>query len=492
MTGSPAPRTRRWRLLPRSLTSRLVSGVVVLVVVLVISIGAATYLALKSFLYHRLDQQVQSVSSPESINALLHVRFTPGLQVPQRVYVAVLDKSGDPAPSFQLPPMPELSEMQLDAGARIALVNGTKSPVSLTTSDGTHLRVVAVTGLGLRSTDADTGVTTTLPVTALVGLSTSDVDRTLRRLVALETLIGAAAIVLAFVATTYGVRRSLRNLHRVTDTATEVAGELSPEGTGLDRRVPVAEEGTEVGALAQSMNTLLAAVETQFAARLESEQRMRQFLADASHELRTPLTSIRGYAELARMRGDDAAGDLSRIEAEGTRMSRLVDDLLTLTRSDQAQAVPVLQLVDVLDVLADVVDGARAAFPQRQIDLDAAAGLNVVGDPDQLVRVVRNLVSNAAVHTDPSGPITVQAGRDGPDVVIRVTDQGPGLPPEDAAHVFERFWRADRARTRTRGGSGLGMAIVASLVRANGGTVQFVSSLEAGSTVTVRLPAAAV
>jgi two-component system OmpR family sensor kinase len=371
-------------------------------------------------------------------------------------------------------------------------VNGTKSPVSLTTSDGTHLRVVAVTGLGLRSTDADTGVTTTLPVTALVGLSTSDVDRTLRRLVALETLIGAAAIVLAFVATTYGVRRSLRNLHRVTDTATEVAGELSPEGTGLDRRVPVAEEGTEVGALAQSMNTLLAAVETQFAARLESEQRMRQFLADASHELRTPLTSIRGYAELARMRGDDAADDLSRIEAEGTRMSRLVDDLLTLTRSDQAQAVPVLQLVDVLDVLADVVDGARAAFPQRQIDLDAAAGLNVVGDPDQLVRVVRNLVSNAAVHTDPSGPITVQAGRDGPDVVIRVTDQGPGLPPEDAAHVFERFWRADRARTRTRGGSGLGMAIVASLVRANGGTVQFVSSLEAGSTVTVRLPAAAV
>jgi two-component system OmpR family sensor kinase len=141
-------------------------------------------------------------------------------------------------------------------------------------------------------------------------------------------------------------------------------------------------------------------------------------------------------------------------------------------------------------VLADVVDGARAAFPQRRIDLTAAPGLNVVGDPDQLVRVVRNLVTNAAVHTDPGGPIGVSAERDGANVIIRVADGGPGLPPDEAAHVFERFWRADRARTRARGGSGLGLSIVASLVRANGGTVRFDSSVESGSTVTVRLPAA--
>ena len=139
-------------------------------------------------------------------------------------------------------------------------------------------------------------------------------------------------------ATLFGVRLSLSGLRAVTTTAQDVASELSPEGAGLDRRVTDADDTTEVGQLATSFNTMLAAVETQFAARLESERRMRQFLADASHELRTPLTSIRGYAELARMQravGDAADGDnIDRIESEGTRMSRLVEDLLTLARGD--------------------------------------------------------------------------------------------------------------------------------------------------------------
>ena len=153
------------------------------------------------------------------------------------------------------------------------------------------------------------------------------------------------------------MRRSLRNLYTVTGTAQEVAAELSPEGAGLDRRVPVVEEGTEVGQLAESVNTLLAAVETQFAARLESERLLRQFLADASHELRTPLTSIRGYAELARMQRAAGAepgtsGDnLDRIESEGTRMSRLVDDLLLLARGD--------------------ADGAEHALEQQVVDARA-------------------------------------------------------------------------------------------------------------------------
>jgi two-component system OmpR family sensor kinase len=285
-------------------------------------------------------------------------------------------------------------------------------------------------------------------------------------------------------------------LYAVTGTAREVAAELSPQGAGLERRVPVVEEGTEVGQLAESMNTLLSAVETQFAARLESEQRMRQFLADASHELRTPLTSIRGYAELARLQGARGGGSdpdpdrdaLNRIEAEGTRMSRLVEDLLTLARTDQSDAAPQPQLLDVAELIDDVVTSTRAAFPGRQVTTDADPGLAVVGDLDQLVRVVRNLVTNAAVHTDPSGPITVRARRDGTDVLIEVIDAGPGLPPEQAAHVFERFWRADKARTRARGGSGLGLAIVASLVEANGGSVRFDSSVAGGTTVTVRLP----
>jgi two-component system OmpR family sensor kinase len=253
----------------------------------------------------------------------------------------------------------------------------------------------------------------------------------------------------------------------------------------------VVEAGTEVGQLAESMNTLLSAVETQFAARLASEQRMRQFLADASHELRTPLTSIRGYAELARMQREqgyaEPADNLARIESEGTRMSRLVDDLLTLARSDQG-STPHREAVDVADILDEAVSGARAAYPQRRIDVSAPAGVVIFGDRDQLLRVVRNLVTNAAVHTRPDGPISVTARRDGGDIELRIVDAGPGLPPDEAAHVFQRFWRADKARSRVRGGSGLGLAIVASVVSAHGGTVRFESTVEGGSTVTVRLP----
>jgi two-component system OmpR family sensor kinase len=327
----------------------------------------------------------------------------------------------------------------------------------------------------------------------VTGLSTDEVQRTMHRLVALELIIGATAVLIALLATSYGVRFTLRRLYRVTDTAREVAAELSPEGRGLDRRVPGADPETEVGQLAQSMNTLLSAVETQFAARLESERRMRQFLADASHELRTPLTSIRGYAELARMQraaGEEDEDNLSRIEAEGTRMSRLVEDLLVLARGDQG-AAPERELVDLGDVVEDVVTGSRAAFPARRIDLEIEPGLQVVGDHDALVRAVRNLVTNAAVHTRPEGPIAVRAFPVDGWLRIQVLDSGPGLPQEQAEHVFERFWRADRARSRARGGSGLGLAIVASIVQAHGGTVRFDSSVEHGSTVTIDLPAAA-
>jgi len=312
-------------------------------------------------------------------------------------------------------------------------------------------------------------------------------------------IIGAAAVVVALAATSWGVQRSLRNHYTVSGTAQEVAAELSPDGAGLDRRVPVVEAGTEVGLLAESMNTLLAAVETQFKARLENEQRMRQFLADASHELRTPLTSIRGYAELARMKraasGNEpapAADDLDRIESEGTRMSRLVDDLLLLARGDAdgTAHLPERVPVDLADVLDDAVSGSRAAFPDRPIDVDIADLPAVLGDRDQLLRVVRNLITNAAVHTAPGRPILVRGFAEAYGVTVTVADGGPGLPPEQAAHVFERFWRADKARTRARGGTGLGLSIVSAVVSAHGGSVRFDSEVERGSTVTVWLPAA--
>ena len=287
-----------------------------------------------------------------------------------------------------------------------------------------------------------------------------------------------------------GVRLGLRPLDRVTRTARTVAAELGPDGSGLDRRVPEADPNTEVGQLAEAVNTMLDAVEREYAARYESEQRMRRFLADASHELRTPLTSLRGYAELVRLRGglDEQAGDsLRRIESEGTRMSRLVDDLLTLARSDRGVA-PERLPVDLAEVLDDAVAGLRAAHPGRDVRIRSAVPLPVLGDRDQLAQVVGNVLTNAAVHATGGGPIEVGADRLDGEVVVRVADGGPGLPPVQAAQVFDRFWRADSARTRVRGGSGLGLSIVHALVTDHGGRVSFDSAVAGGTTVTVRLP----
>jgi Signal transduction histidine kinase len=491
-----APEARPRRLWLRSLTSRLVAGVVALVIVLVAAIGACTYVALRSFLDNRFDQQLTSTASQNVTyfdRCLQHPTPGPagsllcyvGPQT-QREWVAAIDPGAaavDPANAvyyFNSNFGDNLQALQLSNGQIKDLIANPNRQFD------TQVGGVDLTAAAQQSRDG---------LIVVTGLSRHEVSRTLGRLIALELIVGAAAVVVAVAATSWGVRRSLRNLYRVTGTAQEVAAELSPEGAGLDRRVPVTEPGTEVGQLAESMNTLLAAVETQFAARLENEHRMRQFLADASHELRTPLTSIRGFAELARMQraaGADTQHDnLDRIESEGTRMSRLVDDLLTLARGDTdpaAHAQP--ELIDVAELLDDAVAGSRAAHPGRPIDLEIAPLPAVLGDRDQLLRVVRNLITNAAVHTEPGRPILVRGCTEANGAVVTVADGGPGLPPEQAAHVFERFWRADKARSRARGGTGLGLSIVATIVRSHGGTVRFDSAVESGSTVTLWLPGA--
>jgi two-component system OmpR family sensor kinase len=482
-----APRRRRWRFLPRSLASRLVLFVVSLVVVVVAATGAATYLALQSFLYNRLDQQLATLATGNqgSIRDCLEASAGrcnipsssgAGIHSPQRQWLAVYDVTGKPVATVD--PGPDLSPLLLPQSDVNALISDPGQTHTYTTVDGSTVRVAA------RAVGGNIVAT---------GLSTNDVTHTLNRLIWLEVAIGAFAVAVALGLTTWGVHLSLRPLNRVTRTAQEVTAELSPEGAGLDRRVPEGDPQTEVGQLADSFNSLMGTVETQFAARVESEERMRQFLADASHELRTPLTSIRGYAELSRMRrasGEaEHADTMARIESEGTRMSRLVDDLLMLARGDQGHE-PQRELVDVDELVDDAVVGARAAYPQRRIDVTLAPSMQVIGDPDQLLRALRNLITNAAVHTDPNGPIRVTAYPEGSDVIVRVVDSGPGLPPEQAQHVFERFWRADTARSRARGGSGLGLAIVASIVNAHDGTVDFESTVAGGSTVTLRLPSA--
>ncbi|UQX87161.1 HAMP domain-containing histidine kinase [Jatrophihabitans telluris] len=487
---TPAQRIPWWRhLVPRTIAGRLLAFVVTLVILVVTSIGAATYLALRPVLYDKLDQQLSTAANAEALKQILNSGNSSVVGGAQDIWISFIFDNGTTA--ITLSSHAGIHTLRLSPDAEQRLTSDPTKPHTVSTTDGVELRALAVP-LDYVNLSQPGGY-------GLVGISTQYVRDTLGRLLALEVAIGAAAVAIAAGATAWGVRVGLRPLYRVTRTAQEVTAELGPDGEGLDRRVDVADPTTEVGQVASSVNTLLEAVQTEFAARVSSEDRMRQFLADASHELRTPLTSIRGYAELSRLQGrhfNDPDDPMLRIEVEGTRMSRLVEDLLVLARGDDRSAEVLREAVEVDMLLADAVSSVRSAHPERAFELAESGGAVVLGDRDQLVRLLVNLLNNAAVHTSPDGPIRLEGVRGstaaGPAVALRVIDRGPGLPPEEAEHVFERFWRADKARSRARGGSGLGMAIVAQIAEAHAGTVDFTSSVERGTVVTVLLPLAGV
>ena len=299
----------------------------------------------------------------------------------------------------------------------------------------------------------------------------------------------------------------------------------------LTQRVPDPEShpddppATELGRLSRALNAMLAQIESAFIARahseaeakhaaeaaqisesraVRSEAKMRQFVADASHELRTPLTTIRGFAELYRQGAvkdpDDVAKLVRRIEDEAARMGLLVEDLLLLARLDQQRPLA-RQPIDLLSLAADAVHDARLLAPARTIDLSVQPGAAflVIGDEPRLRQVIGNLMSNALTHTPDGTPIEVSIGSgtldprlpdSPPAVTLDVTDHGPGMTPEQANRVFERFYRTDQARTRATGGSGLGLAIVNALVSAHGGVASVRTAPGKGATFRIALPLA--
>ena len=236
---------------------------------------------------------------------------------------------------------------------------------------------------------------------------------------------------------------------------------------------------------------MMTKIEDAFDQRTASEARLRQFIADASHELRTPVTTIRGYAELYRSGGlhdpEELAQAMRRTEQESVRMGSLVEDLLLLARLDQGRALE-SGTVDLGVLAVDAVSDARAVDPDRPVTASVAEGVAVEGDEGRLRQVVANLVGNALVHTPPGTPVQVRATRTGSDAVLEVHDEGPGMPEPVAARAFERFFRADPARSRHAGGSGLGLSIVKAIVQAHGGTVAIESRAGVGTTVRVTLP----
>ncbi|PZF92559.1 sensor histidine kinase [Micromonospora deserti] len=360
---------------------------------------------------------------------------------------------------------------------------------------------------------------------AAIGQHLTDVDRAVKRLVWIDVLVGGAVMILLASIGAAIVRTSLRPLVEIERTAAAIAG------GDLTRRVPDPEEGqecptSELGRLSRALNAMLTQIEAAFTARAasetaaraaeasardaavaaqvseararRSEERMRQFVADASHELRTPLTTIRGFAELYRQGAarspQQTAGLLRRIEDEAARMGLLVEDLLLLARLDRERPLS-LAPVELPVLAGDAVQAARVVAPDRRIELEIEPGsgpLVVYGDDARLRQVIGNLMTNALTHTPPDASVTLRLRTEpGNLAVVEVADTGPGLSPEQAERVFERFYRADAARTRRAGGNtgtGLGLAIVAALVGAHHGTVEVAETPGGGATFRVRLP----
>ncbi|MEJ7901828.1 MAG: HAMP domain-containing sensor histidine kinase [Thermomicrobiales bacterium] len=318
-----------------------------------------------------------------------------------------------------------------------------------------------------------------------VGVPLTDVDDAVSNLLRVLLVASAVALMVAIGICWWVIRHGLRPVDHMVATAAAIA-----DGN-LGARIERPDPATELGRLGSALNEMMGKIQVADDARTAGEVRLRRFVADAAHELRTPLTSLRGYAELYRQGAlaDDASvtNAMGRIESEGARMARLVDDLLLLARLDQDRGLERLP-VDLGALVRDGVEDFRVVTPERPVTLAVEPGATVPGDVMRLRQIVDNLLANVRTHTPAGTEVRVTVVRDDREAVLTVADSGPGIAADDQERIFERFWRADPARTRSRGGTGLGLAIVASLVEAHGGSISIESEVGQGAAFIVRMP----
>jgi len=493
---------------PLTLRNRLILSIVALVVLLTIVIGAVSVVALRSSLVDQLDDELRQATnralsgpatggsdsgrpsvSPDEAD-LLGPRQAPGtftaLVVGQRVTAAYsIDSFGD------------VDDPVTSANASAVLsVVGTTDPTTVDLGGSLGSYRVEAEPVQLIPTS---GVSSTATYGYIVvGLPMDSVSTTVTRMVAVIVAITVVGLAIA-IAIAYGVVRSaLRPLERMSDTALRVAELPLDRGeVALAERVDDADADTrtEVGRVGASLNRMLGHVAGALEARQQSENKVRQFVADASHELRTPLASVRGYAELTRRMNaglpDDVVYAMGRIESESLRMTSLVEDLLLLARLDEGRDL-VTGDVDLTRVVLDAVNDAHVAGPTHDVDVYVPdEPVTVSGDAMRLHQIVANLLTNARTHTPDGTHVHVSLTVDDASgqAVVSVADDGPGIDEAVLPVLFERFARADSSRSRKAGSTGLGLAIVEAVVHSHGGTVDVDSSAE-GATFTVRLPLA--
>ncbi|MDJ0319372.1 HAMP domain-containing sensor histidine kinase [Pseudarthrobacter sp. PS3-L1] len=465
--------------------SQLVAIIIVLLTVSLTITGATTLTLLHSYLVEQVDAKLKAAvttaerqgnfSQLQAANPMVPTDYSLVLFRPDGSTVSLAgDKDIKPA----------IDSMSVGKALDLERV-----PFMANGTNGQSWRVVAV-DVSLATTDG------TPDAAVVIGLPLTNVDDVVRHAGLVVSLVGLATLLLAIMAATWTVRRAFQPLSRVEKTAAAIAaGDLS-------RRVEGANGHTELGRLAGSLNAMLSHIESAFAARTASEDRMRRFAADASHELRTPLVTIRGFSELYRhgalSEDEDVATAMGRIESEAKRMGSMVEDLLLLARIDEQ--LPLQNKPVDLHLLAnDAVVDTQATARGRKVTLVGLQGAlkpgpaPVLGDEAKLRQVVGNLVGNALRYTPDGSPIELAVGT-GTNAggertsIIEVRDHGPGISGEDSRKVFERFYRADTSRTRETGGSGLGLAIVAAIVGSHGGTVKVQDTAGGGATLSVTIP----
>ncbi len=497
-----------------TLRGKLLSTLLALLAVAIVIVDFSTSSSLRSFLIQRLDQQIVQAVQPAERSLLsaaegANISRQPPF-VPIGSYEELISANG---PTLVAAVVSSPSQ----AGSPPRVTKTVSGVTSLTIAVNTMTTVSSVAGDGIMYR----AYATTIPSRTgyvLIAAPLSSISDTLHQLAIVELLVSAGVLLLITSAGGALLRIGLKPLNSMTETAGAIAdGDLT-------RRVETQIKDDEVGKLASALNKMLTRIENAMDSSRSSEERLRRFVADASHELRTPLTSIRGYAELFQRGGiqgpEQTARAMQRIESEAIRMSALVEDLLLLAKLDQDRSVEYSK-VDLAQIAKDAIEDARAVEPTRPIRLSGLDRALVNGDANRLTQVVANLLSNARSHTSentqvelrieefsgepkhsPAIPFSVATAipiiqklgdpGDKPTSWFRlmVRDAGPGIASEDLSKVFERFFRTDTSRSRTQGGSGLGLSLVAAIAEAHNGQA-WVSSkgLGEGTTFGIDIPA---
>ena len=482
---------RRWDDVPMRV--RLIGILVVLLIAALTLTGVATQYVLKGYLVNQVDAQLEA-SIPDVLRDLDggmsgDDKRRGGPLTPYAIKVTYDDGT---TPGLDYPtdrPVPKLNNLTRAQALKLGNVAYTVGALS----GGSQWRVIALPMPNPRyNVQFQSGQSASIQV----ALPLDGVAGAVQRLRLLVISFGVLVTLLCALLGWLAIRRAFVPLTEVEETAAAIAA------GALSRRVPEHPTSTEVGRLTSSLNGMLGQIENAFRSREASEQRTRRFAADASHELRTPLASIRGFAELYRQGAvrepDDVARTMGRIEDESRRMGTLVEDLLLLARLDEQRPART-DPVDLAVLAGDATHDARGLAPDRIVRLEGLvpghgpAAAVVIGDENRLRQVVANLVGNAARHTPAGTPIEVAVGSENGKAVLEVRDHGPGLAPEHAVKIFERFYRVDASRARVQGGgSGLGLSIVTAVVTAHDGRVGVAPTPGGGATFRVELPLASV